>query len=1039
MKLRTRRLVIKNLSKDDQEGMIALLKNDDIKKTYMIPDFNNQDEANAYFDKLLKISNEENHYLFGIYLDNQIIGMTNDVSINKGEIELGYFIDPVYWNNGYATEVLKVMIKKMFNLGFKKVIAGYFKENPASGRVMEKSGMIQSDKVDYISYRKKDHKCLYYEILNPKYVKKKKIGDIFITIGAILGALALTSLIVMTFQYFIPQGSVDIQKKSYDEGLELLGSGDYAEAAKRFKASSYSDAEPMYYVAKAGASFKDGDYESGIQNIADAGGVTSVKYDANGGSTSKNNEVLKKKKWIDNNPTRNGYEFIAWKVDGFKLNYSGKRYSADLKLVASWDIVTYHIYYNLNGGSLNNSVEEYDAETPTFSIGTPSKEGYTFTGWSGTDLDSITPSVSIGIGSTGNRSYTAYYTPNQYTITYNYGYDNLTDSQVVKYDASYTLITPTRYGYEFNGWYLSNGQRVSDAGIWHYATDLSLTARWTVLTYYLTIDNYQTTKGIVTGGGSYVIDSEVTVTAIPDTGYSFVGWYDVNGILVSADNPYTFKITSSLTLYAYWNDGNEYTLTLDSDGGDLTEDTMTVQFGSSYSLPKPTKTGYEFAGWYDGKKIVDDYGTWTYDMDMTFVAQWVLQYYKVTYELNGGTNNPKNLDSYTYFNDLILYDPTREGYQFDGWYINDVKVETIPGETAASYIPIVAHWSPLLNALTIETADPLTGTVSWISGSGYTDEEMVVMATPSSGYTFVGWHDGVTGVVSTEAIYHFNMPAHDYNLIAFFRETTDADFGAEPQFVENSDNIVTYGLYPTTHVNDSALINKLETLGSNSSVNDWVYYGGAYYTKEIADNQNISTFADGTPIEMGTTYWFKCEPIRWKMLSVEDFGNGVYSIVSMSEYIIDAGTFFDYSQSVLTYTQSRVRDWLNFEFLNTAFVFGRDYLDTTEVIMSNEPSRYDCVYLPSQGDLNTVRYGFEDANQQDSATRIATATDYAKIKHWESGFNTSTYFTRVISSTSAVSYVTETGRIWYEDTRVNYVRGIRPFICIKVDTNSMEG
>lgn len=166
MEIKTNRLVIKSLSPFDREGVIYLLNNKEIKKTYMIPDFNNEEESIGYFNKLLTISNDEKHYLCGVYLNNKIIGVVNDVFIKNKEIELGYFIDPVYWNNGYATEVLKAMISKMFELGFDHIIAGYFEENPASGRVMEKSGMIPSKQVDYITYRNKKHKCLYYEIFN---------------------------------------------------------------------------------------------------------------------------------------------------------------------------------------------------------------------------------------------------------------------------------------------------------------------------------------------------------------------------------------------------------------------------------------------------------------------------------------------------------------------------------------------------------------------------------------------------------------------------------------------------------------------------------------------------------------------------------------------------------------------------------------------------------------------------------------------------------------------------------------------------------
>lgn len=165
MEIKTNRLIIKNLSLSDQREMINLLNNKEIKKTYMIPDFDNEEQSIKYFNKLLNISLDDKHYLNGIYLNNYLIGIINDVHIDNKDIEVGYFIDPIYWNKGYATEALRAMIAYLFDKGFKRIVAGYFEENPASGKVMAKSGMKPIDFTDNILYRNKNHKCLYYEII----------------------------------------------------------------------------------------------------------------------------------------------------------------------------------------------------------------------------------------------------------------------------------------------------------------------------------------------------------------------------------------------------------------------------------------------------------------------------------------------------------------------------------------------------------------------------------------------------------------------------------------------------------------------------------------------------------------------------------------------------------------------------------------------------------------------------------------------------------------------------------------------------------
>ena len=73
--------------------------------------------------------------------------------------------------------------------------------------------------------------------------------------------------------------------------------------------------------------------------------------------------------------------------------------------------ITYTINFELDGGSLGILYPmEYTVETETFTLSTPSKEGYTFAGWKSADLTEPTTTVTIAKGSTGNRVYTAKWT-----------------------------------------------------------------------------------------------------------------------------------------------------------------------------------------------------------------------------------------------------------------------------------------------------------------------------------------------------------------------------------------------------------------------------------------------------------------------------------------------------------------------------------------------------------------------------------------------------------------------------------------------------
>lgn len=160
--LQTKRLILKSLESADRDVMIDLLINGVIKETYMLPDFQSQDEAVKLFERMRELSVSKTRYVRGIYRDNILIGMVNDVGIEGNKIELGYMLAPAYHNQGYATEMLRAVIDEMFERGFEEVLAGAFETNVASRRVMEKSGMTLMEQEEEIEYRGNVHRCVYY-------------------------------------------------------------------------------------------------------------------------------------------------------------------------------------------------------------------------------------------------------------------------------------------------------------------------------------------------------------------------------------------------------------------------------------------------------------------------------------------------------------------------------------------------------------------------------------------------------------------------------------------------------------------------------------------------------------------------------------------------------------------------------------------------------------------------------------------------------------------------------------------------------------
>lgn len=79
--------------------------------------------------------------------------------------------------------------------------------------------------------------------------------------------------------------------------------------------------------------------------------------------------------------------------------------------------ITYNVTISCNGGSGVNS-RTYTVETATFSLGTPTRTGYTFNGWTGSNGTTAQKTVSISKGSTGDKSYTAQWSENVLTVHY---------------------------------------------------------------------------------------------------------------------------------------------------------------------------------------------------------------------------------------------------------------------------------------------------------------------------------------------------------------------------------------------------------------------------------------------------------------------------------------------------------------------------------------------------------------------------------------------------------------------------------------------
>jgi len=119
-------------------------------------------------------------------------------------------------------------------------------------------------------------------------------------------------------------------------------------------------------------------------------------------------------------PTANGYDFGGWYTTsactGDAYDFTSA-VSAPTELFAKWTATTYYLNYDLVGGTVaTDNPISYTIESSAITLNNPTKDGYTFAGWTGTDITDATESVTIAAGSTGNRGYIATWTENIATL-----------------------------------------------------------------------------------------------------------------------------------------------------------------------------------------------------------------------------------------------------------------------------------------------------------------------------------------------------------------------------------------------------------------------------------------------------------------------------------------------------------------------------------------------------------------------------------------------------------------------------------------------
>jgi uncharacterized repeat protein (TIGR02543 family) len=736
-----------------------------------------------------------------------------------------------------------------------------------------------------------------------------------------------------------------------------------------------------------------------------------IHFNSNGGSQvadiTKNygTEVTKPE-----NPTREGYTFTNWYKESELQNiYEFSTMPAeDVTVYAGWDINSYAVTLSKNlgeAGDINGGGDNIPYGS-LVTITATTNDGYTFAGWyEGNAVVSVDLSYSFNMPA-NDRNLEAKWGSNPYYVDLN---KNIEEAGTVlgegnkNYATNVEVKATTNEGYTFLGWY-ENNQKVYELETYQFDMEARvrvLEARWEPKSYNVTLEKNIAVAGTVIGAGDKTYGSRVTVTATTNTGYTFTGWYEENVQVSDGSNPsYTFTMQASgRTFEARWS-VNRYDVNLSqniagagnvSGGGSNEYATQVVVKATT------TNTGYTFIGWYEnGQKIQDagaEYGFIMPAYTRSLEARWEPRQFALTLTKNievAGTVSGGGNISYGSLAQITA--TTNTGYTFIGWYYKESgevfsQDANYTFSMPANAIYLEARWN--INQRTVTLTSNLEGAGELDGAGTYNyNSSVTIEATPNTGYTFDGWYENDTKI-SADEIFNFYMPDANKEYQARWLPYQRIDEDGTPN---SNGAYILFGEWPQTYEPDTTKISQTETVTVGEFTYNLGIDGKTRYFKvdEAQPFPGPSTyFMDGTLIVAEQTYYFKVEPIKWRILNYNALvTHGTNKAFLLSEMLLEHKMF---NTDTSNYELSLIRGWLINEFYNTAFItLQKQLIQLTNVdnskastgVADNPHANFgntdDYIFLLSHLEAITPEYGFNSDYNFDDTARQKVIVDYAR-------------------------------------------------------------
>ena len=321
-----------------------------------------------------------------------------------------------------------------------------------------------------------------------------------------------------------------------------------------------------------------------------------------------------------------------------------------------------------------NNDEHYDSvtlernELNSLKLPEPTREGYAFEGWF---FDSnFENEFSLENAEEGVNSLYAKWSVNSYRITI------FNDNELIDYEFNFgdaIRIAPLeKYDYAFEGYYLDEELTVEFNLVNMPSRDIYLFPKFSKILHYYSfffiVENGEYYKPITLERDN--LDS-LELPVPTKEGYTFEGWY--------LDSEYSKVFDLEKTnegnneLFAKW-EVNSYKVVVHNDEENIE---YMFDFGDAIRVDPVTKYDYSFDGYFTDEGLTEKFGFGSmpsHDVHLFPKFKKILHYYTFVYHTDNGGNFPAVTLERSVLNTLELPIPYKEGYTFEGWYVDATLV-----------------------------------------------------------------------------------------------------------------------------------------------------------------------------------------------------------------------------------------------------------------------------------------------------------------------------------------------------------------------------